>query len=72
MTFWEVIVLCVKYGPTVVSAIMKGADFIETMISLKKVDDANKAAKQTKDTSQLENIFNPSSDDRNPPAPGSH
>lgn len=72
MTFWEILTICLKYGPTLISAIARGADLIETLLALKKLDDAKQLAKEGKDTSGLEAVFNPPSKPSDPPAPGNH
>jgi uncharacterized phage-associated protein len=66
---WTFIQVLVKYGPVIYEAIKRGANFIELQINLREFDRAKEKAKDDKDTSDLENVWNPKpkSDGKSPP-----
>lgn len=63
-TLWKFIVLLTKYGPVIWKAIQSGAEEINLRIKLREFDKAVEKAKESKDTSGLENIFKPNSSTR--------
>lgn len=65
--YWQIIKILIQYLPVIIEAVKRGEKYIELKIVLKDFDKDSDKSKETKDTSGLENDFNPPSNP-SPPA----